>query len=283
MPSLNVKKENGELLFSSEKITFGLVKSGFMQLNRMDGYYFPKGVNVDPNQKSSYNYVANRYAVHGFTVENASCPIVFIVGRGCLVGTSRNGSTVTFYYNSASTATKFFCFDLMRDTPGLGPYLKTWTDGGVCTFNSLMRPLNVFAAVTAPGPPQPFSDMTYTHAYNGGRYEVIAPGDGNQAPNKGCFFDVEIGGGELAAFLPWSRTARILDGDTSGSGGGTYYGEVEGAYGRQGGITFMFGATTEGTYSKGTAIVGNRYSNLPVDRFPNALVIQTSNLPFPYN
>jgi hypothetical protein len=292
MPYLVVNKEDGTLLFDTRNITHGLLKSGYMELNRTDGYYSIRGINVDPDQKSSYNYYTGKYPLHGFTVQSASCPIAFLVGPGSLVGTSRSGDTITFYYVGASTSTKYYCFDLMRDTSSSGPFLKAWLDTGVCTFNSLMIPLNIHAAVTAPGPGETWPNGMYKTAYAGGSLYQIANSsgglnaNGGSAPNRGNVVNVALGSGEeYAAHLPWSRSIRIIE---SGQyGGGTYaYNGVEGAYGRVGGISFMFSATSEGTITQytGSPIYSDgMFTNLPIDRFPIALVVRTSNLPFPYS
>lgn len=290
MTQLVVRKESGELLFDTSKITHGLLKSGYLAVNRTDGYYVIRGVNVDPDQKSSYNYYTGKYVLHGFTVQSSTCPIVFLMGPGCLVGTSRSGDSITFYYSGASPSTKYYCFDLMRDTAGFGPYLKTWLDSGVCTFNSYMPPLNVVAAITAPGPGPLSSNGLYQAPYVGGVvYQITSSSgainsNGGAAPNKGCVVDIPIGGGEFAAHLPWTRSLRIID--VGPFGGGVYsYGQVEGAYGRSGGISFMFSATGEGIVGSytGSAQPPATYTNLPVDRFPTALIIRTDNYPFPFN
>jgi hypothetical protein len=283
MPNLAVTKESGEKLFDSEKITFGLVKSGYMAVNRYDGYYALKGINVDPNEKSSYNYLAQRFTVHGFTVADANSPIVFIVGRGCLIGSARAGNTVTFYYANASTSTKYYCFDFMKDTAGSGPYLKTFADTGVCTFNSLMRPLNIIASVTPPPPSGPSTGTGggWRFPYEGSTVEsVYVSGPGGTLLTVRATLDVAVGGGEYAAYLPFSRVSAAFETELL-----NLMGAVEGAYGGDGTVSFMFGATTEGAVVKGHTSYGvpNKFFNFPMDRYPTALVIKTAGLPFPLN
>lgn len=287
MPRIIVRKESNELLFDTDKITYGLVKSGNMELNRNDGYYTIRGINVDPNEKSSYNYNANKFPVHGFTVNNCFSPIVFIVGRGCLIGSARSGNSVTFYYASATTDTKYYCFDLMRDTSGSGPYIKTFLDTGLCTFNSLMPPLNVAASVQAPGPGPLYNNGYHQSPYPSGTFTRISTAGSSSSTGANLIYtsEVSVGAGEYAAYLPWSRVAGMTDTGAFGNGATYSYGVVEGAFGGSGKVTFMFGATTEGTFmafNGSPNYVPAMYINLPIDRFPVALLIRTENLPFPY-
>ena len=287
MPELIVRKETGELLFDTSKITYGLVKSGNMVYLRSDGVYIIRGSNVDPEQKSSYNYNAGKYPIHGFTVSNAKSPIVFIVGRGCLVSTARSGDSVTFYYASASTDTKYYCFDLMADDIPGSPYLKTFLNNGVCTFNSLQPPLNIAGAVQAPGPGSVWPNGRYRETYAGGVMTRLSYYSMSQASgaNIACIVNIDVGGGECAVFLPWSRTATVIDVEAWSFTQPWSYGVAEGAYGRVGGISFIFAATTEGIFSQyvgAGAYSPASYVNLPTDRYPQALYIRTAGLPFPY-
>ena len=228
--------------------------------------------------------------IHGFTVSSAQSPIVFIVGSGCLVGTIRSGSSITFLYCNAGIATKFYCFDLMADNIAGSPFLKTYRDDGVITFNSLQPPLNVVAAIAAPAPP--VANDAYGRkllTYDGGRAQKRRWQAGTTESAMDCIVDITLGTGiEYAVFLPWARSAGIIETNPyqSSSGPVTQYSVSEGAYGRIGGISFMFGAaggTTEAFPGGSTWSIPVSYTSIPVDRFPVALVIGTAGLPFPYN
>lgn len=288
---MKVRKKNGDLLFDTSLICYGLIKSGYMTYQQSWTRRTLRSAQLDPNDGASWTpstvTASTNLAdsLYGFTVNNSLSPIVFIVGTGCLVGSSRSGSSLTFFYTNADTNTKFYCFDLMQDNIPGSPYMKTWTDGGVITFNSLQPPLNVVAAVQAPGPGP--TDVygrlysTYTGGYNVHRQ---SSGPSQNVTKVDSRVDIALSPGiEYAAYLPWSRSCGIADMYSGNAFPFTMYNGSEGAYGRVGGISFMFGATagTTQTYPS-TAGWMSSFFNLPTDRYPIALVIQTATLPFPY-
>ncbi|MBC3375811.1 hypothetical protein HU762_17815 [Pseudomonas sp. SWRI92] len=293
MPQLKVWKDSGELLFDTSLISYGLVKSGNMVFQTYWTRKTLRSAQLDPNDGANWTTsvaTTNPQAdpLHGFTVSNAVSPIVFIVGSGCLQGTARTGSTLTFYYANASTSTKFYCFDLMQDNIAGSPYLKTYTDAGVITFNSLQPPLNVVAAIQAPVPGPLDSRNRYTTVYVGGSNSVRSSASASSVARVDSKVDIAIGSGvEYAAYLPWSRSCAVWDYLANENIDLTFlYTGAEGAYGRVGGISFLMGAAAATTQQEPLPTSmdrGARYSNLPTDRYPVALVIQTSNLPFPYN
>lgn len=227
----------------------------------------------------------------GFTVANASSPIVFITGSGTLNGSVVSGGNITFLYSNASTSTKFYCFDLMADNMSGTTYLKTYDTNGRITFNSLQVPLNVIGAVQAPAVGAIDQYGRYLTCYSGGstrsRQIFEASGGVIYTRQTDSFIDIPLGIGiEYAAFLPWSRSVMYWDfgwGET----GGVFlnYSGLEGAYGRAGGISFMFGASAGTTqarpFNQGYSIPIS-FTNLPTTR-PAALIITTANLPFPFN
>lgn len=297
MSQLRAYKDNGVILFDTNLISYGLIKSGYMSYiqswtrreylqNNQDPNYgvnwSPVGVYADPSYTD---------ALYGFTVYNAVAPIVFIVGPGCLNGSITNGTTITFMYSNASTSTKFYCFDLMGDAIAGSPYLKTYNDQGRITFNSLQPPLNIVTAVAAPPPSGTDQFGRYTNTYGGGRVDrqsELGPASPYRRKRAICTFDINFGSAaEYAVCLPWSRSCTFNDlYRFNGFDDFSQYGAQEGAYGRVGGISFMFGASA-GTTNAKPSVSG--YSspfsiqNLPTDRYPTALVILTGNLPFPYN
>lgn len=297
MASLTAWKTSGEVLFDTNLISYGLVKSGYMSLQQYWTRKSLRSAQLDPNNGANWtestivSTATFADGLWGFTVNNAISPIVFITGSGTLNGTAVNGSSITFLYSNASTSTKFYCFDLMADTIAGSTYLKTWNTSGRITFNSLQPPLNVIAAIQAPAPP-PSQDVygRYLLTYANGS-QRIRQYSGNvggivYTSQTDCYIDIPVGSpsDEYAVYLPWSRSCGIWDGSSVVPP--RNYSGVEGAYGRVGGISFMFGAsaaTTEATVSTTATGPGVTYSQLPTDRYPVALVIRTSNLIFPYN
>ncbi|MFK3971199.1 hypothetical protein ACI2KS_10780 [Pseudomonas sp. NPDC087358] len=287
MASLIVTKASGELLFDTARICHGLVKSGHMTYIETWPRQYLRSANLDPNHGGNWNpSFREGDAMYGFTLDAAVSPIVFIVGKGCLNGTRRSGSSITFLYTGGDAGTRYYCFDLMADNIPGGPYLKTYTDTGVITFNSLQPPLNIVAAVRAPPAPDNDRYGRKVVTYLGGRHEKIRYQTATVDTQLHCVVDIGLGNGNFAACLPWARTASLIETATVGAGGlVSQYSVSEGVYGRAGGISFMFapaGASPE-AFPGGTAYsIPASYQNLPADRLPEALVISTSHLPFPY-
>lgn len=292
MAQMRVSKENGQLLFDTSLICYGLVKSGYMTYQQTWTRRSLRSAQLDPNDGASWTPSAVTAAtnlgdsLYGFTLDNALSPIVFIVGTGCLAGSSRSGSSLTFFYANADANTRFYCFDLMQDNIPGSPYMKTWTNSGVITFNSLQPPLNVVANIQAPTPGATDVYGRYQTTYVGG-YNVHRQTSGgpNQDVTKvDSRVDIALAPGvEYAAYLPWSRSCGIADMYPGNVFPFTMYSGSEGAYGRVGGISFMFGAAA-GTTQSYPSNVGwqSSFYNLPTDRYPIALVVQTAGLPFPY-
>lgn len=301
MAQLRVFREDGYPLFDTNLITYGLVKSGYMTFQQYWTRKALRSAQLDPNNGANWTQstvVSTPDAsdgLWGFTVTNAKSPVVFITGTGTLNGSAVSGNSITFYYSNASTSTKFYCFDLMGDNIAGSPYLKTYTPDRVLTFNSLQPAMNIYTAIQAPNPdPRIDSFGRYLLPYLGGQGRVrqiygTGPGNYSYTPQFDLYVDIPIGSGseEYAAYLNFSRSAGIWDGSpASGSIPLFNYSLVEGAYGRVGGISFMFGAsaaTTQATPPSNQASAGVTVSQLPVDRFPIALVIKTASYPFPYN
>lgn len=295
MPQLKVYKSNSELLFDTSLICYGLVKSGSMSYLQTWSRRQLKSDQLDPNNGENWtpvgvtvNVAHKTDSLYGFTVTNAISPIVFITGAGCFNGSARTGNSITYYYSNASSSTKFYCFDLMANNIPGSPYLKTWDDSGVITFNSLQPPLNVIASVQAPIPGSTAPNFGYKTTYSGGyNYSLNTASD--QYNLARCISRVDIPlttGVEYAVYLPWSRSCGIYDlFDVNST---VLYGGVEGAFGGVGNMSFIFGASAGTTHSypyvgPGGPTYPATFTNIPTDRYPVALVIKTGNLPFPYN
>lgn len=288
---LVARKSDGSLLYDTENISYGLVKSGYLSYSSNWRRWTLRAINLDPNLASSWKESGvPGDDQHGFTVDNPQSPIVFLVGRGTATGVTVSGSTKTYLYAGASTATKYYCFDLMRNDSLPSPWLKTrHKDSSQITFNSNQNPMNVIASIRAPdpGPLDRFGRPAFT--YVGGRNERIAFFSRAGSAIAHSLVDVNLDAGtEYAAFLPWNRSCGIIDASPSSDGGGApmVYGVTEGAFGRVGGISFFFappGRTTEDYWPTSNTGGAYSYMNLPTSRFPSALVIKTAGLPFPFN
>lgn len=298
MSSLVAYKETGELLFDTNLICYGLVKSGYMAYIQSWTRRELRSSGLDPNDGNNWTPIgiygdpSFTDTLHGFTVWNWISPVAFITGPGCLNGTTINADgSMTFLYSNAGTGTKFFCFDLMADNMPYSASLKTYNTSQRITFNSLQPPMNVVAAVQAPGPGAVDQFGRYTVLYSGG-YTQKEPELGAASPyrRKRATSRVNIpltAGVEYAAYLPWSRSVTFNDMYTfNGFDSPAQYGGQEGAYGYYGGISFMFGASA-GTTNAALFTAGYSapisFSNLPTDRYPIALVVNTAGLIFPYN
>ncbi|KAI2693300.1 hypothetical protein GBC55_006760 [Pseudomonas sp. TNT3] len=286
-------KDSGQLLFDTDLICYGLIKSGSMAYQQSWTRRYLRSAQLDPNNGANWTAsvvtsgTAGADSLYGFTVYNSLSPIVFITGPGCMVGSARAGAALTFFYSNADSSTRFYCFDLMQDNIPGGPYLKTRTPDGVITFNSLQPPVNVIGAVQAPGPGGLDRFGRYITTYGGGYNRHRQAAAGGEVTKVDSVVDIGLAPGiEYAAYLPWSRTCGISDLYGGNAFPHTMYSGSEGAYGRVGGISFMFGATGGTTQSypqtSGYALYYS-FFNLPTDRFPVALIITTGGLPFPYN
>lgn len=284
---LIVKKSSGELLYDTRNISYGLVKSGFLSYFDNWRRLRLRGVNVDPNIGSSWvNEGIPGDNQYGFTLDKPKSPIVFLVGKGVVTGVSVSGTAKTYLFAGATTETKYYCFDLMQDDSIKGASLKARDANGGLNFNSNQIPLNVVLAKTAPGPGPSDRFGRPVTTYDGGFNERISYQTTSASAIVHSVVDIALEAyAEYAAFLPWSRSCGVIDTNSMQGGSRSIYGVSEGAYGRVGGISFLFappGRTTHQDWSSNNQAEIS-YEALPVDRFPVALVIRTESLPFPFN
>jgi hypothetical protein len=297
MAQLRAYRDNGVILFDTNLISYGLIKSGYLQYSQSWTRRELKSAQLDPNNGANYTEVQVLFdstytdGLWAFTVTNAISPIVFITGSGTLNGTAISGSSITFYYSNASNSTKYYCFDLMGNNIAGSPYLKTYDTTGRITFNSLQPPINIIGAVQAPspGPLDQYGRYTtcYTSGYNVKQAE-LGPASPYRRPRANSIVDIAGAPGvEYAVNLPFSRSCGIHDlFDFTGFQSSTQYSMVEGAYGRTGGISFMFGASAGTSYAQLNTSGQTQpcsFVNIPTDRYPTALLINTANYPFPFN
>ncbi|RYD93203.1 MAG: hypothetical protein EOP50_11485 [Sphingobacteriales bacterium] len=273
------REQDQTLLFDTERICYGLKKSAFLQFIEYWPMKYLKSAQLDPNQGSNWGDGAAIWPVYGIALNNWKSPMAFLVGDGSPCGEKLVNGVKTLLFIGASENTKCFVFDLMSDDgPITGMKCFRESDGGL-SFNSAQPPLNIIASVRAPNPGPPVvsgSETRYTAYVNG--YNFFA--------NPGyhvikSYVDVPLGGGELAACISFTRSAGC-SGDHA-LGGSRYYSAQEGAFGYIGGVRFMFTIAAAGT----DAILGgapyNYWNRIPLDRFPTALVVRTTGLPFPFN
>lgn len=297
MAQLRAYKDNGVILFDTNLISYGLIKSGYLAYSQSWSRREIRSNNLDPNDGSNYypvvitNDPTHTDGLWAFSVSNAISPIVFITGTGTLNGTSISGNTTTFLYSNATNSTKFYCFDLMSNNMTGSPYLKTYDQTGRITFNSLQPPINIIASVQAPVPGTLDRFGRYTTTYANGyntKQPELGPNSPNRRPRAYSTVDIALSPGvEYAANLPFSRSCTINDLFTyNGIDSSTQYSMQEGAYGRSGGMSFMFGPSAGTSHSSlftaGQALPCS-FINIPTDRYPTALLINTANYPFPFN
>ncbi len=283
---LIARTETGEILYDTTKISYGLVKSGYLSYVENWRQLRLRGINVNPNIGSSWvDQGVPGINQYGFTVENPRSPIVFLVGKGIETGVKVSGNSKTYLYAGASEETKFYCFDLMVDDEVGGPGLKSRSEDGVLTFNSRQPVLNVIAAITAPEPGTPNRFGRPVTTYVGGRNERISFQSVSGCASIHSVVDIPFpDSSEYAAFLPWNRSCGVIDPYAYNTAGGDIYGVAEGAYGRTGGISFFFGSPGKTTMDQWPGRDGETcYYLMPTDRYPTALVIKTAGLPFPFN
>ncbi|BBP76533.1 hypothetical protein PHLH7_26370 [Pseudomonas sp. Ost2] len=283
-PKLVVSKEDGSILFDTRYIAYGLKKSGYLQYLQSWSRRTFKGGNVDPAWGGNWNESvvtgpnATSDNVYGFTLVGAKSPIVFIVGPGCRVGSTRNpDGSITFYYCGVTTAVKYYCFDLMSDDIPGGPYLKTYLENGDISFNSLQPPLNVVQSIMAPPPYLSLESGTPAPYLGGGKSFTESP--------RSAYFYYTFSltaGVEYAVHLPWSRGGGLIMG-TEAPGPGFGHSTIEGAYGGIGTATFMFGPAAGGQASQSRSVSQTTWLNTASAPRPSALVVNTAGLPFPYN
>lgn len=273
------REQDQSLLFDTEKICYGLRKSGYLQLVA----YWPmknlRSAHLDPNNGANWAESSPIEPIYGISLSGWASPMAFLVGDGSPCGEILENGIKTLLFVGASGSTKCFVFDLMSDAgPITGMKCFRESDGRL-SFNSSQPPLNIFASIRAPDPGARVasgSDYRYT-AYTGGYNSISNPG----RPVMKSYVDVPLGGGELAAYINFTRSAAC-NGSNSGLGG-FEYGCQEGAFGYSGGVRFMFtiAAVTTQTVTGGAPY--NYWRQIPIDRFPTALVVRTSGLPFPFN
>ncbi|WP_146224459.1 hypothetical protein [Pseudomonas fulva] len=275
-------KEDGTLLFDIDRISYGLLKSGYLDLVDRWGRFTIRSLNLPPNEEGSWRYTGLNDPICAISVTGAVSPIVFLVGDGKPCGESVNGNVRTLYFQGCAPNTKAFVFDLMRDV-GEKTGMECYDAAGRISFTTGMPPLNIVAVVDPPRPGQPISPTspgTFWVPYDGGAVEAFGTEwSGTDYRNAKGFIYIPVMSGELAACLTFSRSCALNQGREIR----TYdqLGANEGCGGTNGGVRFFFSpavATTSVTYTSDRT----HWLDIPTDRLPQALVIRATDYPFPF-
>lgn len=275
------REQDQALLFDTEKICYGLVKSGYLQLVEWWPQKFLKSAQLDSTWGGNWADDPNpRQPIFGISLPYWRSPVVFLVGDGSQCGEKIVGGVKTILFVGASTNTKAFVFDLMYDAGPINGVKCFKENPWELTFNSGQAPLNIIMSVTPPPYGGPVTGPEGNNAYQGGYRSVEGTNGGATYFQIKSKVDVPIGAGEFAACLAFSRSCGCIQGRNDGADG-SIVGAQEGACGYSGGVRFMFTVSAATT----SAIYGNSYSawiDMPTLR-PTALVIRTAGLKFPHN
>lgn len=281
---LQAFKEDGSSLFDTEKICYGLIKSGYLQLVDRWGRYYRRSANLDPMEESSYGYMNLKDPISAITVTDTYSPIVFLVGDGKPCGESLSGNVRTLYFQGCNPNTKAFVFDLMRDM-GERSGMNIYNESSTLTFTSAMPPLNIVATIDAPALAPVISPGSLTRfvPYDGAANEISGQqwSSSDFAQVKGVIF-VPVVSGELACCLTFSRACILQEGrDVPGSIGFARLTAEEGCGGTNNGIRFFF-SPAPSTIDQQFSNSYTAWSDIPTDRQPQALVIRATDYPFPF-
>lgn len=292
-------KEDGSKLFETQYISYGLIRSGYMQYIKSLPTYILRSAQLDPTDESNYRETPDVDPVYGFSVAGAVAPLVFIEGTGKYVGASYDNGVTTFMYMYASANTKFFYFDTMRNFP-IGAGIKTFRDtpGNELSFNSAMVPLDIDHSVFFPPvPPQvhPSLPRFVYVPFEGGSLSWTRPVEGG---SYNAYITVKrfwpLGPYRYAAMPTFSRAfgngrmdSMDIPMDPNVSQRGTSFiasgASSDGAYGMEGGIMFLAIDAFRRSYIPVNNFGPMSYWDVPRDRLPQVLVIRSDILPFPYS
>lgn len=283
---LQAFKDDGSILFDTEYITYGLVKSATLTHYTKWGCWLIKSSQLPPTSESSWAYYTGTNLndeIVSVEVSNATDPIFFLSGDGSPCGVVGTGATRTYLFHGCIPNTKVYVFDKMRDL-GTNAGMHCFDSSGVLTFSAEMPPLNIVSVVDPPSlgpllgggpyyPPNPISGPVYV----GGRIETLKPWSSSDKPWVKGVVNVPSGiSEEIATCLTFSRGGWQVY-DNSGSLQGCY----EGCGGTTNGdVRFYFMQSYASTNQLINSGIG--WGDIPRDKAPQALVIKTSDYPFPF-
>lgn len=294
---LQAFKEDGSLLFDTENICYGLLKSG--PLTAVD--YWPrrvlKSADLPPSSESSWRDLdPPRSLISGITVFDSISPIAFIAGEGVRVGDWVNGNQRTLLFWGATPQTKVYIFDLMRHLGG-DTGMQCFDPSGTLTFTTDMPPLNIIQRIESPPlddiipgtENQNYPNQQY-NAYRGGVNEYVVDAFDNSAGAhlKGSIYMPTVHSGEVAALLTFTRAGGVMwswrynPGGFPAAGPGSLLGTTEGIGGMPNGHVKFFMTPSPTTTASYFSVNTTLWFDMPRDRAPSALVIRTSDYPYPF-
>jgi len=280
--------ESGQIMFDVNDICYGLIKSGPLVLTSWVGRWFLKSAHLDPTDPGNYTQLEAREPIAGITVSNSISPIVFLDGPGSYVGETISGSTRTINFCGMTNGTKAYVFDLMADR-GTRVGMQCFNESGVLTYTSEQPALNVIASISAPAMNPWYQNTQYQYptAYVNGVNDIAFPKTWGTTPSGSDqyseiqqYVNVSVpaaAGQQTAVYLNWSR-AGFTEQHSAQAGA------QEGAGGGAGVVKFILKPAV-GTTMKIASSVGDQsaWGGFPTDRIPEALVIRTSDYPYPYS
>lgn len=280
--------ETGQLMFDVNNICYGLIKSGPLVLTGWVGKWYLRSAHLDPTDPGNYAQENAREPIAGITVNNSISPIVFLDGPGSYVGETISGSNRTINFCGMTNGTKAYVFDLMADR-GTRAGMQCFSETGILTYTSEQPALNVIASISAPTMNPWYMNTSYQYptAYVNGSNDIAFPKTWGNSPSGAsqyneiqhyAYVDVPAAAGQrTAAYLNWTRSG-FTDQKSS------QVGAQEGAGGDMGRVKFILKPAV-GTTSKIGSVSGNEsaWGGFPTDRIPQALVIRTSEYPYPFS
>jgi hypothetical protein len=275
-------KEDGSLLFDADLIQYGLIKSGYLTQTEWWYWWHYRSEGLDPNDPNSWaRETIGHSPIWTISVDGATAPICFLAGDNVSVGSSKSGTTTTFYFASVRNNPKVYIFDLMQDLGGRTG-MQIFNASGTLTFTTDMPGLNIINTITAPAP-------TGGTSWNGNVYYASVYGSGStnekisyyvsQSREQGRNWDHSYspvqdknGADEVAVRLTFSRAFGHVNRGSS----------VSAMDGCTGGTSPRFMAVMSATSLNGFTTEGPAWVDIPTSRYPVMQMIDTSHYPFPF-
>lgn len=287
MPALILRDTSNNVIVDTAYINYGLLSSGYLAYSNTVNGKVMKAINNDPTLASSWQdsptYLDDLYY---FTVTNAVAPIVFLAGQGFGEGITVSGSTYTFMFSGASTSTRIYVFDRMRDG-GTGPVLRVRNTSNVVTFNSRMIPLNIRGAIVAPAVPTTNAPETNPKGplttYVGGTTIVNTTASGG-SKHAMSYIDIATSLSDIAVNITFTRITRYWPGSSSVSAALFPHACSEYAFGNGSYVRFAFKSPAQAYLNNFTTsgVAYDQFANTPSDFYPTANYVTTANLPIPF-
>lgn len=282
---LQVFKDDSTLLFDVDLIQYGLIKSGYLTQTEWWYWWKLRSAQLNPNDESSWQREDIGHSpIWTISVDNAVAPVCFVAGDNSSLGTTKSGTTTTFYFASVRNNPKVYIFDLMKSLGGRTG-LQIFDSNGVLTFTTDMPALNIINTVTAPPPSTGTvwnGNTYYGNVYGAGSTNENVIWYVNQSREQGwrdwyqTYSPVQSKNGatEVAVRLTFSRGFAYMD-DAVGS--------CSALDGCSGGTSPRFMAVMSATsLNNFNSYATKSWIDIPKDRYPEMQMIDTSHYPFPF-